>query len=682
MTPLALLHIWRQRWGILEDVPDGATANVTHDQEDWGMTLVGMGVWSSRVMTSVAMLLGLLLLTTSGVVVFGIAGQVTLGFLVMALALYIRYYRGLLAFLVLGGLALLCGVRYLSWRWQYTLPDGPLYPLGVCLLLVEVLAFIAFGLWLARMAWPLKQEPVGMPAAERDWPYIDVLLVAPRTGITNVSELAATLAAQQWPSGRMRVFLQDGSGDNHLRAMCRSFGFTHVEGDIETSPAGQPLCLTAKLPQGNGEYVLVFDVDAYAELRKDPLLLQHWAAWLRNDLALATLYTPGHPMAPSMEVTVEALQLQPPRGSLALIRRVAWKQQRDSGLDNFVERLEATDYYTALVGHPLRPSTASNPKRGVTWVRIDDFGDGRSVLKRQRLNVFSHVLHVILPWVLGAMVLGVLAIPLTGVMLIQTPFAWFAAYAIPYAAMMFLAWSDALNLHRLDTGSEIREWLLALVLPLIVAARALLVGFRRGFSRVDAHAKARGSFTLYSRLAVGTIALILCILRLVTTTDVVLRSWLGAVAIAITYAIALTLSRWAAGQEARSLRRTFAEQPCSLVNAEGQSITCTTRNFPLQPLQLDFEDDVSDPDPSLQQAPQSENIDSPFTLILGSARPVRISGAAIQTGPGSALLHIAATSQPVYLRATQHARIQLLQRKYWLPGPDLGFTTFQSSEYQ
>lgn len=680
MTPLALLGLWRQRWGILEDVPDGATAHVALDQEDWGMSLAGMGMWSSRVLTSLAMLLGLLFLVASGLMVFDIAGQVTLGLLVMALALYIRCYRGLLAFLVLGGLVLLCGVRYLSWRWQYTLPDGPMYPLGVCLLLVEMVAFVAFALWLARIAWPLHQEPVGMPAAKQDWPYIDVVLVGPHSGLVNVSELATALAAQQWPLGRMHVFVQDASGDPQLRATCRSFGFTLVAGDSPAAQADRPPCLDAKLPQGNGEYVLVFDADACAELRNDPLLLQRWVAWLRNDVALAMLYTPDHPMAPRLSVEMDALQLQPSVGTLALVRRTAWKHQRPGGLDNLVERLEATDYYTALVGHPQRPTAASRNAESATWVRIDDVGDGRSVLKRQYLDDASHFLRKMLPWALAAMTLGALAIPLTGVMLIQTPLSWFAAYVAPYAAMMFLAWSDALNLHRLDIGSEIREWMLALALPLIVAARALFVGLRSGFPRLEVHGKANPTLKLYFRLAVGVISLVLCLARLVTTNDVLMLPWLCAVAVVVTYAIALTLSRWAARQEARSLRATFAAQSCTLISAEGKSLACRTRNFPLQPLQLEFDEDVSGSSAGLDETREHENADATFTLIIGSDRLARISCSAIRTGSQSALLHIAAASQSVYLRASHRARTQLLRKKYWLPGPDLGFTTFRASE--
>lgn len=682
MTPLALLRTWRLRWEILESIPDGATAHVNLDKEDWGMSLANMGVWSSRVMSSVATVLGLLLLTAAGLIVFSIEGQVTLGLLVMALAIYIRCYRGLLAFLVLGGLALLCGVRYLSWRWQYTLPDGTIYPFGVCLLLVETLAFVAFALWLARMAWPLNQEPVGMPDSKQDWPYIDIVLVAPRSGLVSLAELKASLAAQRWPMGRMHVFVQDASDDKQLRAACRSFGFTYVDGHGHTTQGDRPRCLDAELPQGNGEYVLVFETDACSELRDDPLLLQRWAAWLRNDLALAMLYTPGHPMAPGLRVNVDELLLNNACADLALIRRAAWKHQRLSGLDNLVERLEATGHYTALVGHPQPAAAGTHPDMAVKWVRIDSVGDGRSVLKRQRLDRASHLLRTILPWTLRAMVLSVLAIPLTGIMLVQSPLSWFVAYGAPYALMMFLAWSDALNLHRLDIGSEIREWMLALVLPLIVAARALFVCLRRVFSRAEVRSKTTRSFTLYFRLSVCVIALILALARHVTTHDVVLMPWLDAVTVAITYAIALTLSRWAAGQEAHSLRNTFAAQPCTLIAAGGESFTCRTRNFPALPLQLDFDEDVFDPDTGVHEAPRHEEADSTVTLIIGFERPIRVSGSAIQAGSRSALMLIAAASKPAYSRATHRARIQLLQKEYWLPGPDLGFTTLRSSEFQ
>jgi|GEM_PF-3239671 len=682
MTPLALLRIWRQRWGILEGVPDGATAHVPLDQEDWGIALAGMGVWSNRLMTACATLLGVLLLAAAGLMVFGIAGQLTLGLLVMALAIYIRCYRGLLAFLVLGGLALLCGTRYLSWRWQYTLPDGALYPFGLCLLLVEILAFVAFALWMTRMAWPLYQEPVSMPRAEHNWPYVDVVLVAPASGLDNIGEFAAALAAQKWPLGRMHVFVQDASADPRLRAACRSLGFTHVAGQADATQVARPRCLDARLPQGNGEYVLVFEADACAELRNDPMLLQRWAAWLRNDQALAMLYTPGHPMAPDLRVSIDELQLQSSGTHLALLRRAAWKHQPPGGLDHLVERLEATNYYTALVGHPQRDASASSPATDVVWVRIDDVGDGRSVLKRQRLNRASQFLRAMLPWTLAAMVLGTLAIPLTGVMLIQTPLPWFAAYVVPYAVMMFLAWSDALNLHRLDVGSEIREWMLALVLPLIVAARVLSVVLRRAFSRTEVGGKATWSFKLYSRLAVCVIALVLALLRLAMTGDAILLPWLGAVALVTIYAIALTLSRWAAGQEARSLRDTFAVQPCTLITASGKSIECRTRNFPAQRLQLDFDHDVSGYDTDLNETSGHKTAGSRFTLLIGSERPARVSGPATFLGSRGALMDIAAISQPVYLRATHQARLQLLQKKYWLPGPDLGFTTLRSSEFQ
>ncbi|MEO7068516.1 MAG: hypothetical protein ABI114_16520 [Rhodanobacter sp.] len=683
MNPLALLRCWRQRWEILEDIPDRATAHFTLDQGDWGVPLVNMGVWSNRVLTWLATLLGLILLAAAGLMVFGIGAQVMLGLFAVALAIYMRRYRGLLAFLVLSGFALLCGVRYLSWRWQYTLPDGTLYPFSVCLLLVEIVAFLAFVIWLAHMAWPLTQDPVAMPDLEQDWPYIDVVLVTPRARRMNLAELAAVLAAQRWPSARMRVFVQDTCADKTLQVACRSFGFTYVDGPAHTTPNDRPLSLDAALPQGNGEYVFVFEADAYAELRADPLLLQRWVAWLRNDVALGVLYTLGHPIAPALRISVDALLLESAGGTLALIRRAAWKRQGGVGLDNFVERLETAGYGTALVGHPQRSSaTFSNPPTDVTWVRMDDVGDGRSVLQRQHLNRASHLRDALLPWVLAAIALGVLAIPVTGVLLIQASLPIFAAYLMPYIAMMFLAWSDTPNLRRLDIGSEIREWMLALVLPLIVAGKALFVAVQRGLSPVAADRSATRSAKLYFRLTVCLLALIVALVRLVTTNDADLLPWLGAVAVVIAYDIALTLSRWAAGQEARSLRYTFAAQSCTLITAEGTLLACRTRNFPQQPLQLDFDEDVHDPAPSLRATRGSKKGDSIVTLIVGSAPPERITGATSAIGSRSLQLHIAAASQLTFLRATQRARARLLNQKYWLPGPDLGFTALRSSEFQ
>ncbi|MEO7200603.1 MAG: glycosyltransferase, partial [Dokdonella sp.] len=593
MTPLALLRTWRQRWEILADVPERTTAYFTLDQADWGVSLASLRVWSSKVMTSFATLLGLVLLALAGLMVFGIDTQITLGVFAIALAIYIRRYRGLFGFLALGGLALLCGVRYLSWRWQYTLPGGMLYPFGVCLLLVEILAFVAFVIWLANTAWPLNQDPVGMPESEQDWPYIDILLVAPRAGLVDLAELAATLDKQRWPTARMRVFVQDARADRELQAACRPYGFTYVDGYRHTALSDRPLSLDAALPPGNGEYVLVFEADAYAELRADPLLLQRWAAWLRNDPALGVLYTPDHPMAPTLSISVEELLLERAGGTLALIRRVAWKRHSAGGLDNFVERLDAANYCTALVGHPQRVATAVRRPQAVTWVRIDDVGDGHSVLQRQRLSSASQFRDKLLPWLLRAMALGVLAIPVTGILLVQAPLLVFAAYVVPYAAMMFLAWSDTPNLRRLDIGSEIREWMLALVLPLIVAGKALFVLLQRRLSHVETDQDAARSAKLYFRLAVCLILLILAVARLVTTSNTDLLPWLAVVIVAIFYEIALTLSRWASGQEARSLRHTFATQECTLVAAGGKSIVCRTRNFPQQPLQLDFDEDVS-----------------------------------------------------------------------------------------
>lgn len=682
MNPLALLRLWRQRWGIVEGVADGATAHVMLDRGDWGMSVVSMGLWSSRLMTAFATLLGLLLLATAGLMVFHIEEQVALGLLVVALAIYIRCYRGLLAFLALGGLTILCGVRYLSWRWQYTLPEGSLYPLGIGLLLAEVAAFLAFAVWLARAAWPLNQEPVAMPDNEQDWPYIDLVLVAPLTCRLDLAELESVLAGQRWPTGRMRVFVQDASADGELRAACRRLGFTHVVGQGSVTPGKRPLSLDAELPQGNGEYILVFEADSYAELRDDPLLLQRWVAWLRNDAALGLLYTPGHPVAASLSIKAEDLRLQGTAGSLALIRRVAWKAQGHAGLDNFVERLEAADYCTALVGHPLDATVTASPATGVSWVRIDDVGDGRSVLQRQGLNRAAQALHTLLPWVLGAMAIGVLAIPLTGVLLIHATLPRFAAYVMPYAAMMFLAWSDALNLRRLDIGSEIREWMLALVLPVIVAARALFVGFKRRLARVEASKKTPWSVTLHVRLVVYLMSLALALVRLATTADAALLPWLAVVAIIIIYATALTLSSWAAGLEARSLRDTFAAQACGLLTPSGRVLSCTALNFPMQPLQLQFDEQLGESVLGFREMSGPDQGSSTITLIIGTTPAARIYGSISRTGARSARLKIAAGSQSTFVRATHRARARLLNQKYWLPGPDLGFTALNASEFQ
>ena len=255
--------------------------------------------------------------------------------------------------------------------------------------------------------------------------------------------------------------------------------------------------------------------------------------------------------------------------------------------------------------------------------------------------------------------LAALALPAFGLPLVDAPLSWSLAYALPYAALAFLGWSRAVAPARQPLMLELRDWALALVLPLITALQVLGAARHAG-PGARPHPRGRRDILLswlyIAILVVGTFRLI--------GASPALRPWLIAACLGVAYAVLLRVSAWAIAEERRVLSAEQAAlrfQPAELQVADEAPVEVEIVNFPAHPLQLRLP-------PSHGMRPQSATArlrlrNAPDAVLHGQFRPVHDTGPAF-CADGHAAARLSALAVELQMR--------YLARHHWLPGSRLG----------
>lgn len=655
MNPLRLLQLWRERWG--ED--DFSTTRIHAPSYErataWGGSLTQAPLWSIRGATVLVLLLALALLAFGAMTVLDRPQQVVLAAAMVALGFYVRRQPGTLAMLMLSGLALLAGARYLAWRALHAIPSGDAQLPGILAWLAELCLLLGFATWLMTVIWPLYRTQGGAPVARGRWPYLDVVLQPGAMDVTRVQALAALVAGQEWPGARMRIFVQrDGVVGPELARFVEARGYSWIEG---TGPLPMPL-------DSNGEYlVLVGDADGIPMLR-DPQVLQRWTTWLRNDGSLALVHSAAHPLASPLSEDAARLLDDQPYGRLALVRRGAVERIGMHAARNAATldvALEDAGYRTAAVGHPMRGKGAAQPAEGDPrdWLRIDDPANGASVRMRAQFAMLSRWLAACMPVALAVLAFMVLMIPLAGATPINASFGWFASYAAPYAILAFLAWNRAHVPYQRSLWRDLLDWLQAAILPFTVGAQALRA-YRNGLQqRFDEAIDDAPVASPLPWLLVAALLVAVVLLRY-DAADAPMRPWLVFAALLATYAAVLQLAQWAVEQEVRTLRHLHAAQrriEAVVRLPDRHLLPATTRNFPEEQLDLEFTD---------QTVALPDNGPYIVTLSTGQASAT-VRGTAARMAAGQLRFQPSADDLPDYQRFAASVRDGILRNRYWLP---------------
>ncbi len=655
MNPLRLLQLWRERWGE----PDFAGVRLHAPSYDpaaaWGGALTHAPLWSMRGATLMVLAFAVALLLFGGMTILDRPQQTAMAVVMIAVGFYVRGRAGTLAMLILSGLALLAGARYLAWRVLYTVPSGDAQVPGYLLWTAELCLLLAFACWLMTVIWPLYRPAHDRaPGLPERWPYLDVVLQPDTLDVSHVQALAALVERQEWPGAQLRLFVQrDGAVDPELARYVEARGYGWIE-----PFAGLPVPADS-----NGEYLVLVGGDHAASMLHDPEVLQRWSLWLRNDVTLAMLYSAGHPLASPLSAQAGRLLDARGTGRLALLRRSAITRLPGSaaGVDGTLdEALERVGYRTSVVGRP------AHADRGGTytphqWMRIDDPANGESVRMRAQFLQLDGWLRACLPVALAVIAFAVLAIPLVSATPVNASFGWFASYAVPWAVLAFLAWSRAHAPFRRSMWRDLLDWSQAAILPFTVvayAARALRSGLARRFpaGRDDdsAPATSPAPWLLLAGLLVAA-----AILRW-DASEPAMRPWLAFAALVGGYAAVLQAARWAVEQEVRTLRQLHAAQrriEAVVGLPDRHRLPALTSNFPDDPLELGFAD-----------AGASIPLEGSYIVTLTAGQiSTTVRGTGTRIAEQRLRFQPSSDDLPDYRRFAASVRDSILREHYWLP---------------
>lgn len=654
MNSFELLRLWRERWGLA-----GAEASsadyVAPGSNSWEWRLTHARFWSLRGLPLLIGILALLLLLPAALIVFPPAAQAFTGLVMLSMAFYVRRHVGMLPFMVLSGLALLAVSRYLSWRLQYTLPiNAESWP-SLLVWLAELYLAVNISIWIASYIWPLFREQDGMNDAPSQWPYIDLLLQADDNNETELKRAIQLAAQQQWPIERLTLYYESPDLDNvHAIAQAR--------GAIWLGPCLPQSESLARLPRGNGEYVMVVKVGPEDALLADSTLLQFWVAWMRRDPNLVMLHSAGHAAASAAPRMATRLLSATGKESIAIIRRSAWTDLKAVAGTPINKQLERAGKRTAIVGHPDVGDTFDTP-HGL-WRRIDDQWHAGPMHWRRALHLGRKALRVGAPVAWTVLACALLAIPLFQRYAIHAPFGWYAAYLFPALVLLFLVWQRSQSSQRLSPWIELREWMLAASMPLVTTI-STAIAWRQGLHAIHPRSepKKRAPLLRWLWRISATCGLIAGLWRL-PGADEMTRPWLAASCLVLLYSLLLETSRWAVRREAdllQSLQTNQRRMPALLRLPDGHLMPCTAVDFPADPLTLRLPEDAA-----------LDVIGHGFTLILKpESETQRLSGEASRGRDHELRFRVASESRIGYADFVRRMRTRILGPQYWLPGRQL-----------
>ena len=659
MNPLRLHRLWRERWGDIDPHAQDAPYVVFGKDGAWMGRMSRPGPWSHPALVWIMAAIGGVLLLPALATPFDAAGQSIIGFLMLVFAASVRRYMGMLPFLLLAGLTLLAAGRYLAWRLHYTLPPDGLALPGLLLWIAEAGLVTMLALWLSRIVWPLFRTQSGLHDVPEAWPYVDVL-VARGSGDGDAAPIPLDVVAGQtrtiaWPDHLLRIFVETPAPDPSPAGIVLDHGVTRVAIDGRAGP-----------PSGNGEYILRIDGGMPNPQMEDPLVLQRWVAWLRRDPHLAMIHTPGHPEAHAAPDAAQNLFGDPDRRhGLALIRRSAWAALPEASGQALASRLEEAGHRTAVSGHPDPDSPwlqgMADPPEADEWLRVDGHDDERTLEIRARLFRLDGHMRRAMPLLLGIPLLATWAIAATGRTMMQAPFSDYLAYALPFALLLFLTWHRTLGSRRASWSSELKEWSMALLLP-IATSLAVLLAFAKGLRP----APSAPSMPWKTRAGMGALAIAILAGATRLAGQAADAPWIIAACVVLGFLLALAITRWAIDQEAASLQAALASgarHVVTLRSPQGRLLPAETLDFPARPLRLK----------SLGQAPDAGSGLRPWQLIVRLSGREHVFDGRLVTAPASTFrFHPGTTSVKAYGDVAGRLASAPLRKHYWLPGPRLG----------
>lgn len=176
-------------------------------------------------------------------------------------ALWMRQSESSIATTTLAGLAIASSVRYLWWRFTYTLEfDNYIDALfGMLLLSAELYVWVVLLLSFLQTIHPLKRKPTALPSNRERWPAVDVFIPSYNEPLAVVRPTVLAAQIMDWPADKLRVHLLDDGRRPAFREFAEQAGVNYLTRPNNLhAKAGN---LNTALKKTDGELVAIFDCD-------------------------------------------------------------------------------------------------------------------------------------------------------------------------------------------------------------------------------------------------------------------------------------------------------------------------------------------------------------------------------------------------------------------------------------
>jgi cellulose synthase (UDP-forming) len=569
--------------------------------------------------------------------------QLTFDVFLGMVAILVRNTPGTITTLWLMALSLIASCRYGWWRLTQSLDLNPGWEsvIGYALLAAEFYAWIMMILGFIQCAWPLKRQPVALPADPGVWPTVDVYIPTYNEPVIVVRPTILAARNLDWPKDRLNIYLLDDGRRDSMRELADETGvFYMARPDNQHAKAGN---LNYALARTKADYIAIFDCDHLA-VRS---FLHNTMGTMLADPGCGMVQTPHHFFSPDpFERNLKTFRRVPNEGSLfhglvqdgndfwnaaffcgscAVLRRDALNDIGGVAVETVTE-----DAHTALKMHRLGYRTAyinltqaaglateslsQHVAQRVRWARgmaqiwrIDNPLLGKGLSLMQRLCYSNSMLHFFYGIPRMIFLTAPLAYLYFDMHIIRSPALIFALYLLPHLVLPHVTTAHVQKAYRHSFWAEVYETVLAwyVTLPTLLA----FFSPKRGHFNVTA----KGQQNLRARLDWGisqpylvlvvlnVIGLVLGVVRLTAWnrfepgTVIMNLLWTAFNLLMLGAAIGVAHER----RQVRGFHRVEARLPVTLVFANGHTQRCQTSNFSLNGLGLRLSEptDLADHEP-------------------------------------------------------------------------------------
>jgi cellulose synthase (UDP-forming) len=551
--------------------------------------------------------------------------QLIFGATTLAAALFLRKSKSQLAVLTMIVLSCTASMRYMYWRLTSTVGFDTIFDslFGWGLVAAEIYALVVLLLGFVQTSWPLRRQPLVMPADSSLWPTMDIFIPTYNEPLKVVRQTVFAALTMDWPADKIQVYVLDDGRRPEFREFCEEFGAGYItRDDNKHAKAGN---LNWALTQTNGEYVVIFDCD-HIPTRS---FLQLSMGWFLKDPKLAMLQTPHFFFSPDpFEKNLDTFHEVPNEGELfyglvqdgndlwnaaffcgscAVLRRIPLIEIGGIAVETVTEdahtalKLSRAGYNTAYLALPQAAGLATESlsahigqrirwARGMAQIfRVDNPLLGKGLNLGQRLCYLNAMLHFFFGLPRLVFLTAPLAYLFFGVHLFQASALMIAVYALPHICLASVTNSRIQGRFRHSFWNEVYETVLAWY----IMRPVLLAVINPGLGKFNVTAKGGVIEEAYFDRAMAKPYIILLLLNLAGLLGGVMQLALRhpdqevTITLAINlvwtfYNIIITSASVSVAAESRQLRsdpRVLVELKTMIGLQNGKTIVCHSTDF-------------------------------------------------------------------------------------------------------